>query len=256
MVLVSLEEFLSKEEPPEHEETKPEMKKRKNKLFYHLIQGDCKKVLPYFDVWEFDVIITDPPYGLEIAKNGRIGGDNIGKAKNYGSIKWDSRRGLTKNIFHEFRRVSRNQVIFGGNYFTDVLPVSSCWLVWDKRKGTTPDNFADGELIWTSFNGQIRIFSHLWRGMFRDSERGERYHPTQKPVKLMEWIIQMFTQEGDVVLDPFIGSGSTMVACQNLKRSCVGIEIEPKYCEIVKKRCFGRQFLDREVEYKFRIWKD
>jgi len=227
------------------------------KNFYWLIQGDCRKVLPTFDVWEFDCIITDPPYGLRIGKNGTIGGDNLWKARNYGSIGWDNRRGLTEKLYYEFKRVSRNQIIFGGNYFTDILPVSSCWLVWDKRRGTTPDNFADCELIWTSFHGkQSRIFSHLWRGMFRDSERGIRYHPTQKPVKLMEWIIEMFTDEGNTILDPFIGSGSTMVACQNLRRNCVGIEINPKYCEIVKKRCFGRKFLDREVEYKFEIFKE
>jgi DNA modification methylase len=217
-----------------------------------LIQGDCYDIISTFKRKEFKLIVTDPPYGLHIAKYGRVGGDNLAKATYYDKSKWD-KYPLTGMIFKEFQRISENQVIFGGNYFP-FLPTSSCWLVWDKKRGTTPDLNADCELIWTSFKKKpARLFHHLWRGFLRDSEKGERYHPTQKPIKLLEWIIKNYCDKDDVILDPFIGSGTTMIACQNLKRSCIGIEINPKYCEIVKKRCFGRRFLDREVEYRFEV---
>lgn len=114
----------------------------------------------------------------------------------------------------------------------------------------SPCDFADCELIWSSYDVVPRIFYHRWRGFIRDSEMGkERVHPTQKPVKLIEWLLDK--NDVKTVIDPFIGSGTTMVACQNRRLDCTGVEINHHYCQVVKDRCFHRRFLDREVSYEF-----
>lgn len=126
-------------------------------------------------------------------------------------------------------------ILWGGNHFASRLPDSSRWLTWDKRDGVCQNDQADCEHAWTNLSGPARITRHLWNGMLKQSERGDiRVHPTQKPVAVMQWAIEH--TEGETILDPFMGSGTTGVACAKLGRKFVGIEIEEKYFNIAVKR--------------------
>jgi len=136
-----------------------------------------------------------------------------------------------------FLEIAPVTVLFGANHYADKLPPASKWLVWDKRKGFTRNDFADCELAWTNKGGVARLINHYWNGMMRDSERGiPRVHPTQKPIAVMEWVLREVTEDGQVILDPFMGSGTTGVAAVKLGRKFIGIEIEPKYFDIACRR--------------------
>jgi site-specific DNA-methyltransferase (adenine-specific) len=181
---------------------------------------------------EADVVITDPPYGIKYSPS-----QNSKKA--WGNKTFTGKT-VVKNDDQLFDPTPllrfNNLVLFGGNYFADKLPPSSAWVVWDKRDGLTSNDFADCELIYTSGKGVSRLFSHRWSGALRDSERGvPRVHPTQKPVVLMKWLIERTTP--GLILDPYMGSGTTLVAAKALGRKAIGIEIEEKYCEEAVKRC-------------------
>lgn len=167
----------------------------------------------------------------------------FGKGRNQRKILPKSYRGFddsripAKEYFDEMRRVSKNQVIFGGNYFAEYLGNSSCWLVWDKDNAES--FFADCELAWTSFNKAVRKFKWKWFGMLQENmgkNKEFRHHPTQKPLALMEWIIQNYSEPDALILDPFLGSGTTTRACLNLNRRFIGIEISPEYCKIAEQR--------------------
>jgi len=132
----------------------------------------------------------------------------------------------------------------GANHYAAELPTSSHWLVWDKKAGAGHDHntFSDVELMWTNQfkRKSAKIYRHLWSGLLRagkrDVELKDRVHPTQKPVGLLAQIINDYTNEGDLVLDPYMGSGSTMIACEQLNRSCYGIELDPAYVDVIIKR--------------------
>ena len=130
--------------------------------------------------------------------------------------------------------MTQNQIIFGGNYFTDFLPPSRCWVVWDKQN---TGNFADAELAWTSFEKSVRLYHFLWNGLVRagdrKSEGKKRVHPTQKPVGLIADIIKDFIQDGNAVLDCFGGSGSTLIACEQLEKICYMMEMSPQYIDLI-----------------------
>jgi len=134
-----------------------------------------------------------------------------------------------------FLQHGKYQMFFGGNYFADKLPPSSCWLVWDKDN---TGNFADCELVWTNLPKAVRRIIYRWNGLLQQDMKHKeyRYHPTQKPVPVMKWCI---LQAGEILTmaDPFMGSGTTLVAAKSLNRYSIGIEIEEKYCEIAAKRC-------------------
>ena len=192
---------------------------------------DCYKELPKLKNNGIDILITDPPYGINIIKDNKlsssIGGNNIGKANEYKPIVGDN----IKIDMTELFRVSKNQIIFGGNYFN--LPISKGWIVWDKKKKDDWwDNFSDGELIWTSYNMPLRIKRHLFMGCMQEGKREKRVHPTQKPLALMEWIIQHYTKENDLILDPFAGTGTTLVACKKTGRNFIGFELSKEYYDI------------------------
>jgi len=195
---------------------------------------DCLEFMKKLPDNYFDLIITDPPYGINIASNGVIGGDNLGKAKDYGLCEWDKSI-PSKEYFDEMKRISKNQVIFGGNYMIKFLEPSSCWIVWDKDN---TGNFADCELAWTSFNTAIRKFKHRWNGMLQEQMnwKEKRLHPTQKPVPLGRWILDNYAQEGDKIFDPFTGSGSFIVACKQKGFEYVGCEINKDYVDIANER--------------------
>ena len=135
--------------------------------------------------------------------------------------------------------MSKEQIIFGFNNFMNILPPSRNIIVWDKKcKNDWEDNFSDCELAWVSKDGLPRVFRHLWMGALRASEKesGNRRHPTQKPVVLMKWIVEKYSKQGFTILDPFMGSGTTGVACAELHRNFIGIEISEKYFNIAKRR--------------------
>ena len=133
------------------------------------------------------------------------------------------------------KRISKNQIIFGGNYFIKYLDNTPCFIVWDKDNS---GNFADCELAWTSFKTATKKFTFRWNGMLQENMKNkeERFHPTQKPVALFQWILQKYSSPGTTIFDPFAGSGTTAIACLETGRNYILIEKEPDYVEIINKR--------------------
>ena len=204
-----------------------------------VLNQDCVEYMKTLPDNYFDLIITDPPYGINIASNGFVGGNNLGEAKDYGVCDWDKSI-PSEECFKEMKRVSKNQIIFGGNYMTKYLEPSSCWIVWDKDNGS--NDFADCELAWASFDKAVRKFKFRWSGMLQENMKWKekRHHPTQKPIALGRWLLEKYAQKGDKIFDPFAGSGSFLVACHQLNYDFVGCEINEKYCEIIKERLSQR----------------
>ena len=183
----------------------------------------------------YDLAIVDPPYGIDVAASGKVGGNNCGKAKDYGAKDWD-KQAPNEEYFSQLRRVSKNQIVWGANHFISKLPFdSSCWLVWDKQN---TGDFADCELAWCSFNTAVRKFVYRWNGMLQQHMKNKeiRIHPTQKPVALYDWIFNQFAKEGQMVLDTHLGSGSSRIAAHKLGYSFVGLEIDKKYFEAQEER--------------------
>ena len=193
-----------------------------------LYLGDCMEIMPILDM--VDAVVTDPPYGIGEAKGKNKSRGLLATSKDYGISDWDNKPCSDEQI-NIMRNMSKWQIIFGGNYFN--LPPTSCYLIWDKKNGNT--DFADCELAWTNLNKAVRKIDFLWHGMLR-AEKGDRVHPTQKPKAVMEWCIQHLPTECQIILDPFMGSGTTGVACTNLDRKFIGIEIDEKYFEIACNR--------------------
>ena len=195
---------------------------------------------------QFDLAIVDPPYGINIAKRGKLGGDKpFGKngkriqavaSTDYGAKEWDSKH-PDKEFFIQLKRVSRNQIIFGANHFVENIPNanSSCWIVWDKDNS---GNFADSELAYTSFKTSVRNFKWRWNGMLQQNMKmkQKRIHPTEKPIQLYEWLLMKYAKEGDTILDTHLGSGSIAIACHNLGYDLTGYEIDKEYFEAAQKR--------------------
>lgn len=204
-----------------------------------VIWGDCLEGMKLIPDKSIDLILTDPPYG--IGEDGRRDQSRVRitgkwanpKAKGYKAMGWDS-KAPSKEIFDEMRRISKNQIIFGGQYFTEKLPQSNCWIFWDKK---VSGDFSHGELIWTSFKTKVRKYEHLWSG-FKQLEGlvENRQHPTQKPLRLIEWILRDYSQEGILVCDPFMGSWTTARACKNMGRDFIGFELEKDYCKVGEER--------------------
>jgi site-specific DNA-methyltransferase (adenine-specific)/modification methylase len=195
--------------------------------------GDCLDVMQGIPDGSVDAIVADPPYGINQDKMGGCRGDSKVTAMPRRAIIGDDQPFNPSHLLH-YPIVC----LFGGNHFADKLPASSCWLVWDKRDGGTPDNYSDCEMAWTNLNSPARIFHHKWRGMIRASEqRIARVHPTQKPIVLMQWVLDILKiPKGATVLDPYMGSGTTGVACVNTGRNFIGIEKDPEYFQIAQKR--------------------
>lgn len=191
-----------------------------------VIQGDCLEVMRGFGDNQFDLVLTDPPYGLD-DKLFKGGSGNSGWAMvKYKGEGWD--KIPEKAYFDEIFRVSKNQIIFGGNYFD--LPPTRGVLCWDK--GQYAPNFSQWEMAWTSFDIPAKLF--------RSTFQFNKQHPTQKPNDLMQWCIGL-SDGAQTILDPFMGSGTTLVAAKYLGRSATGIEISEKYCEIARSRLSQQQ---------------
>ena len=201
-----------------------------------LYLGDCREILPLLP--KVDAVVTDPPYGINYGKllsgkgDGKGGADKNGW-RSHDAPEWDVSR-PEDSTFALILAKSKEAIIWGGNYFTDTLPPSMRWLVWDKvQRGFS---LADCEFAWTNQHKASRVFSYARGNESGFAPRGSDWpnaHPTQKPIELMKWCLNFTT---GVVLDPFMGSGSTGVACAKLGRKFIGIELEPKYFDIACKR--------------------
>ena len=175
-----------------------------------------------------DLVLTDPPYGIDY--------DPARASSNGKWHKWheDKVEGDSRPFEPAFLMQYRKLILWGANAYSDKLPVNYGWLVWDKQ---IPAGMlvSHCEMAWTNYLSRVFKFEHLWNGLCRDTEVGKHLHPTQKPVRLMEWCLSL-APDCQTVLDPFLGSGTTAVACKQLGRKCIGVEISEKYCEIAVKR--------------------
>jgi len=193
-----------------------------------LYHGDCLDIMP--TLAGIDVVVTDPPYGIGENNRKNLSREKLASPIDYGDFDWDEP--IDERHIEAMLKVSHDQVIFGGNYYADKLPASSSWIVWDK---VNSGDFADCELAWTSHKRAVRKFTYMWNGMIKQKPE-KRYHPTQKPLALMKWVIENYTKPGDTVLDCFMGAGTTGVACVQTGRNFIGIEIDEGYFNIANKR--------------------
>lgn len=198
-----------------------------------LILGDCREVLPTLGT--VDAVVTDPPYGISYQRGagGRAGAySNAANSRNDAPIIGD-RAALEPERWLSFPEV----LFWGADHFSSRLP-HGCWLAWNKLGDRQPwDDFSDVEFAWLKRRQASRIFTHLWKGLCQKGSGIKREHPMQKPVELMEWCIAFV--RGATILDPYMGSGTTGVACAKLGRKFIGIEIEPKYFDIACRRIEG-----------------
>lgn len=194
---------------------------------YH---GDCREILPQLP--NADLILTDPPYGIGEAAGKNKSRGKLGIAKDYGYANWDNET-PQEWMFGLMRCKSTHQIIFGGNYFP--LPPSKCWLVWDKDN---TGDFADCELAWTNLDKAVRKLTWRWNGMLQEdmSRKEERFHPTQKPLAVMKWALGQAPSSISSVIDPYMGSGTTLIAAKSAGASAFRIEQDERYCEIAAKR--------------------
>ena len=188
--------------------------------------GDCMDILPTLP--KVDAVITDPPYGINENHKKVASREKLAAARDYGEFDWD-KEPPSSDLIELIRSASKWQAFFGGNYFA--LPPTSCWLVWDKLNS---GDFADCELAWTNWPKAVRRLQWRWNGMIRQGNE-DRFHPTQKPLGVMKWVIEL-CPKSETILDPFMGSGTTGVAAVQMGRKFIGIEREPKYFEIARKR--------------------
>jgi site-specific DNA-methyltransferase (adenine-specific) len=191
-------------------------------LLNKIHHADCLEFMKQLPDKSIDLVLTDPPYGIGVCKM------TLGNGKNTiyrGLENWDDKI-PSDEIFIEIERISKNQIIWGGNYFANKLNNSMGWLFWDK--GTGANDFADGELAWTSYDKALRKFFYSWVGA-NAKDTQYRYHPTQKPVQLFKWCLQYAKLEKGIVLDCFSGSGTTAIACHDLGLDFICIEKDPDY---------------------------
>jgi len=195
-----------------------------------LIHGDSLQAMRLMKDNEFDVAIVDPPYGINSAKAHTEGNGWVVRE----SKDWDKET-PSAEYFAELRRISENQIVWGGNYFTEHLEPKMGWIIWNKIQRDF--SLADGELAWASFDKAMRIFD-MSRGeaLAKNNETGGRFHPTQKPVALYKWLLKNYTKEGDTILDTHLGSGSIAIACHYMNRNLVGYEIDKDYYDAACKR--------------------
>lgn len=216
---------------------------------YH---ADCRDLLPNIEPGGVSLVLTDPPYGIGVntryasAKRGQPSERSTHVAKvrkqwstanDYPPVAGDDEPFDPRHLLG-YRRL----VLFGANHYADLLPSSRSWLVWNRESGDS--DTADAELAWTNLGGTVRMFSYQWNGACRAGEKDTHgYHPTQKPVALMRWIIERATQPGDLILDPYMGSGPVLAAAKQLGRRAIGIELVEEYCSLAASR-LAQEVLD------------
>lgn len=203
-----------------------------------LFNEDCMVGMARYPDKHFDLAIVDPPYGINAGKmkfgNGKkYASGKIVDRKVFGGKDWDISVPKSE-YFTELFRVSKNQVIWGGNYFFDFLPSTRCFVFWDKGNSIKGRDFADGELAWTSFDKNAREIE-------LNPHDSDRIHPTQKPVKLYQNILKLFASEGDLILDTHLGSGSSALACHDYGFDFIGYETDKSYFDAASKRLSQHQ---------------
>jgi site-specific DNA-methyltransferase (adenine-specific) len=197
-----------------------------------ILHGDCMDLMKHFNDKEIQLCIVDPPYGIgedsdkikEYNKTSCKSWENR-KPKEYTKKNWDNST-PDENYFKELFRISKNQIIWGGNYFTDNLYPSGSWIIWDKQ--VVMPTFSDGEMAWCSIKNSVKFARFLWAG-YRKCEETERFHPTQKPVALYRWLLQNYAKPGDKIIDTHSGSGSLACACHLEKFDFLAIEKDEDY---------------------------
>ena len=198
-----------------------------------IYNADCMEIMKGYEDNHFDLAIVDPPYGIGVTKNKRL--------NNISNKDWDNEI-PKKEYFEELKRVSKNQIIWGGNYFIEHLSNTRCYLNWDKLNHF--NTYADCEMAWTSFDKNAKIFKYMWDGNrygFIGAIKGVgkksiRMHPTQKPIALYEWLLMNYAKKGDKILDTHLGSGSIAIACHNLGFDLEGYELDKEYFVAASKR--------------------
>ena len=205
---------------------------------------DSDQVAKLMNGEKADMVFTDPPYGIGFDKERQ----KIGKSQEYGAVLNDHDNTTAIDSFNLCSALNIEKMFFwGANHYSNAFPSSPCWVIWDKQGGKHV-TYADVELCYTNINAPARMFTHIWDGFRKDSEKGEiRIHPTQKPVALISQIWNYFDIKFKIVLDLFLGSGSTMVAAHQLNRKCYGMELDPKYCQVIIDRMSK---LDPSLEVK------
>lgn len=190
---------------------------------YH---GDCREILPSISA---DVLVTDPPYGIAYRTP-----PSPRRPKSNWTLVGDGEPFDPRHLTSWPRAV-----IFGANHFAHLLPPSAGWIIWDKRYGMPSNDQSDAELAWTTCLTSVRVIRCLWNGggsLLAENGPARAIHPTQKPIKLMRAVLGMVTGDGDVVVDPYCGTGTTLRAAKDLGRRAIGIEIEERYCDIAARR--------------------
>tara|TARA_R100000995_G_C3431590_1_gene98770 strand:+ start:38 stop:703 length:666 start_codon:yes stop_codon:yes gene_type:complete len=209
----------------------------------NITNEDNMELMSRYEDNYFDLAIVDPPYGINYDGNTTVKGKS-GKANTFSNkqhhIKkgWDTSR-PSKEYFEELQRVSKNQIIWGGNYFADLLPAKKGWIYWDKKiTNANNKNYSNGELAYSSFNCILRKFTYDWIGFgyLNNPQKQKKIHPTEKPIKLYEWLLMNYAKEGDKILDTHLGSGSIAIACHNLGYDLTACELDKEYYEEAMKR--------------------
>ena len=191
----------------------------------------------------FDLAIVDPPYGIGFDGNTTVKG-KAGKANTFSNKQHHKKKGWDNKIpsleyFAELQRISKNQIIWGGNYFAHLLPAKKGWVYWDKKiTNANNTNYSDGELAYTSFNCVLKKFTYDWIGFgyLNNPQRQKKIHPTEKPISLYEWLLMNYAKEGDKILDTHLGSGSIAIACHNLGYDLTACELDTEYYEKAMER--------------------
>ena len=214
---------------------------------HRLLCGDSTKaedVERLMDGATADALVTDPPYGIKYSGKGQKG---KAKANNFGQILGDGSTTAAKDVFTATRKTKYPfECWWGANYYCDILEGERSWIVWNKE--VVGENYSAAELAWTNQEGRTRMFTHQWHGMIKASEQGQaRMHPTQKPVELFVWLVNEFKLS--FLYDPFLGSGTTLIAAEKTGRKCYGMELDPKYCDVIVKR--WEDFTGKKAE----LWK-
>ena len=199
---------------------------------------DNMELMARYEDNHFELAIVDPPYGIGFGEFNRTNKNSDGtrvKANKYKQSNWDDKI-PNDNYFKELKRVSKNQIVWGGNYFP-YLWKTGCkgFIFW--YKGNPVPNFADGELAYTSFNKVAKMYNYRYYGNLEgNTSATEKYHPTQKPIALYEWLLMNYAKEGDKILDTHLGSGSIALACHNLNFDLTACELDTEYYNEAMKR--------------------
>lgn len=187
---------------------------------------DCMEGMKRFQAGYFDLAIVDPPYGIE------KGFHATSRVAKYGGLDFANDKKPEKKYFDELFRVSKNQIIWGYNHLSDMLPSTKEFIFWYKHQ--TVDTYADGELAWTSFKKTAKCFDYPFYGFVNREE--DRIHPTQKPIALYEWLLTRYAKPGYRILDTHVGSASSLIACERMGFDYVGFELNPEFYERAQKR--------------------